>query len=118
MGLFSKLKKEKSSVNRSNAYIATPKFYEKPDGSPFGAIALTEGTETVLPKNPKNEYAIDGKKVPDWKMVLVSTTEDNIIGDCDYFTALQKLEAYMLDSNANTILIRGLSLEELKSIEG
>lgn len=118
MGLFSKLKKEKSAVNRSNAYTATPEFYEKPDGSPFGAIALTEGTETVLPKNPQNEYAVDGKKVTDWKMVLVSTTEDNIIGDCDYFTALQKLEAYMLDSNANTILIRGLSLEELKSIEG
>lgn len=117
MGIFSKFKKEKSFVDWSNAYTATPKFYGKPDGSPFGAIALTEGTETILPKNPQNEYAVDGKKVFDWKMVFVSTTEDSIIGDCDYFTALQKLETYMVDSNANTILIRGLSLEELKSIK-
>ena len=42
MGLFSKLKKEKTAVDWSNAYTATPKFYAKPDGSPFGAIALTE----------------------------------------------------------------------------
>lgn len=49
MGLFSKFKKEKTAVDWSNAYTATPKFYAKPDGSPFGAIALTEGTETILP---------------------------------------------------------------------
>ena len=92
MGLFSKFKKEKTAVDWSNAYTATPKFYAKPDGSPFGAIALTEGTETILPKMPQNEYAVDGKRVPDWKMVLVSTTKDSIIGDCDYQKALKKLE--------------------------
>ena len=84
IGLFSKFKKEKTAVDWSNAYTATPKFYAKPDGSPFGAIALTEGTETILSKMPQNEYAVDGKRVADWKMVLVSTTKDSIIGDCDY----------------------------------
>ena len=116
MGLFSKFKKEKTAVDWSNAYTATPKFYAKPDGSPFGAIALTEGTETILPKMPQNEYAVDGKRVADWKMVLVSTTKDGIIGDCDYQKALKKLEKYTLDSNENTILIKGLSLEELEAI--
>ena len=110
MGLFSKFKKEKTAVDWSNAYTATPKFYAKPDGSPFGAIALTEGTETILPKMPQNEYAVDGKRVADWKMVLVSTTKDGIIGDCDYQKALKKLEKHTLDSNENTILIKGLSL--------
>ena len=38
MGLFSKFKKEKTAVDWSNAYTATPKFYAKPDGSPFGAM--------------------------------------------------------------------------------
>lgn len=47
MGLFSKFKKDTPSVDWSNAYAATPKFYGKPDGSPFGAIVITEGTETI-----------------------------------------------------------------------
>mgnify|MGYP001624276704 FL=1 len=53
MGLFDKLKGKKESVDWSDAYNAVPKFYGKPDGSPFGAIALTEGTKTALPKNPQ-----------------------------------------------------------------
>lgn len=50
-------------------------------------------------------------------MVLISTTKDAIVGDCDYFTALKKIEKYILDANANTVLIKGLSLEELNSIK-
>lgn len=84
MGLFSKFKKGTPSVDWSKAYTVTPKFYEKPDGSPFGAIAITEGTKTILSKAPQNEYAVDGKQVSDWKMVLVSTTKNSIIGDCDF----------------------------------
>ena len=49
-------------------------------------------------------------------MVLVSTTKDGIIGDCDYQKALKKLEKHTLDSNENTILIKGLSLGELEAI--
>ena len=59
MGLLSKLKKGKKTINWDKAYKATPKFYSKPDGHPFGAIALTEGTDTILPKAPQNEYTID-----------------------------------------------------------
>lgn len=114
MGLFNRLKKEKTSVDWNSAYMAIPQFYTKPDGSFFGAIALTEGTETILPKMPQNKYVIDGKQVTDWKMVLVSTTKDNIIGECDYFIALKKLEKYILDFNENSILIKGLSLHELE----
>lgn len=117
MSLFDKFKGKKETIDWSNAYTATPKFYGKPDGSPFGAIALTEGTETILPKNPQAQYAVDGKKVSDWKMVLISTTKEGIVGDIDYFTALKKVEKYILDTNKDAILIRGLSLEELDSIK-
>lgn len=116
MGLFSKFKKEKTAIDWSNAYTATPSFYTKPDGSPFGAIALTEGTETILPKMPQHGYAIDEKQVTAWKMVFVSTTKDRIIGDCDYQKALKKLEKHTLDSNENSILVKGLSLDELEDL--
>lgn len=118
MGVFRKLKKEKSPADWNNAYTATPQFYGKPNGDPFGTIALTEGTETILPKNPQNDYAVDGKKVSDWKMVLISTTKEKILGDSDYLTALKRVEKYILDSNNNSILIRGLSLEELENVKG
>lgn len=118
MGLFDKLKGKKETVDWSNAYIATPKFYGKPDGTPFGTIALTEGTETVLPKTPQNEYRVDGIVVSEWKLVLVSTTKDTIIGDADYFTALMNVEKYALDSKKDSVLVKGLSLSELESLRG
>ena len=118
MGLFDKLKGKKESVDWSDAYNATPKFYGKPDGSPFGAIALTEGTKTVLPKNPQLEYIVDGKSVAEWKLVLVSISKDTIIGDVDYFVALKKVEQYSLDTNKNAILVKELSLVELESLKG
>ena len=118
MGIFDKFKGKKESVDWSDAYNATPKFYGKPDGSPFGAIALTEGTKTALPKNPQLEYKVDGKSVAEWKLVLVSTSKETIIGDADYFAALKKVEQYSLDTNKNTILVKELSLAELESLRG
>ena len=118
MGLFDKLKGKKETVDWSNAYTATPKLYGKPDGTLFGAIALTERTETVLPKTTKNEYRVEGKVVSEWKLVLVSTTKDTIIGDADYFMALKNIEKYALDSKEDTILVKGLSLSELESLRG
>ena len=118
MGFFDKLKRKKKIGNWEDAYIAAPNFYEKPDGTPFGAIALTEGTETVLPKSPQNRYRVDGKAVSEWKLVLVSTTKDTIIGDADYFTALNDVEKYALDSKKDSVLVKGLSLSELESLRG
>lgn len=61
MGLFDKFKKEKPAVDWSQAHAAEPKLYSGPDGVPFGAIAMTEGTETILPTAPQQKYAVDGK---------------------------------------------------------
>ena len=116
MGFFRKFKKEKASADWENAYTAAPKFYGKPDGTPFGAFALTEGTETILPKAPQKEYAVDGNPVFDWRLVLISTTKDAVIGDCDYAHALKKMKNDILDSKENTVLIKSLSLEELEAI--
>lgn len=90
MGLFDKLKGKKESVDWSDAYSATPKFYGKPDG----------------------------RSVTEWKLVLVSTSKDTIIGDTNYFVALKKVEQYSLDTNRNAILVKELSLAELESLKG
>lgn len=118
MGFFDKLKRKKKIGNWEDAYIAAPNFYEKPDGTPFGAIALTEGTETVLPKSPQNRYRVDGKAVSEWKLVFVSTRKDAVIGDADYFAALNNMQEYILDSKENTVLVKGLSFSELKRLIG
>lgn len=54
---------QKKNVDWIDANIATPKFYGKPNGNPFGSIALTEGTKTTLPKNSQLEYKVNGKTV-------------------------------------------------------
>ena len=113
MGLFDKFKKNETSV-WDNAYKANPQFYAKDDGSPFCAFALTEGTETILPKAPR--YAIEGKELSDYKLLLISITKDSIIGDCDYYDAIKKLEQYVIDFSDTELLIKGLSLNELESV--
>jgi len=113
MGLFDKFKKNETSV-WDNAYKANPQFYAKDDGNPFGAFALTEGTETILPKTPN--YAVEGNTITEYRLMLVSTTKDAVIGDMDYSIALSKLDNYKLDEAADSILIRGLSLDELEDL--
>ncbi len=116
MGFFDRFKKEKP-IDWGDAYRANPQFYEDHDGTPFGAIALAEGTKTILPKAPQERYVVERKPVSDWRMMLVSTTKDDIVGECDYFSGLDKLKNHILDSNADSVLVAGLSLDELESIK-
>ena len=118
MGLFGRFRKEKAAVDWGDAYTATPRVYGKSDGTAFGAIALTEGTKTILPKVPQKKYAVDGEPIAEWRMVLVSTTKDDIVADCDYFGALERLKQYVLDEKEDSILVAGLSLDELEGVKG
>lgn len=113
MGLFDRFKK-KEAADWDKAYKANPSFYSKPDGSPFCAFALTEGTATILPKAPR--YAVEGQEVKEYKLMLVSTTKEGILGDCDYFEAIKRLVAYKAAEDDGRLLIRGLSLNELEEV--
>lgn len=118
MGLLDKLKRKKEAVDWSDAYNATPRFYERPGVAPFGAVALTEGAKTVLPKDPRAAYKVRGKPVEEWKLVLVSTSKNAVVGYTDYFAALKKAEAYALDATQDALLVRALSLTELERLNG
>lgn len=115
MGLFNKFKK-KEKGDWKNAYMGNPNFYKGKDGKPFGAFALTENTLTSLSKNPKALYKIDDTEVDEWKLMLVSTTNNGVLGDMDYYEAINKLMKFVVDENDNNILIKGLSLEELNEV--
>ena len=112
MGLFDVFRKKTNTWD--SAYKANPIFYSKSDGEPFCAFALTEGADTILPRAP--HYAVSGRKVTDYKLMLVSTTRNAAVGDLDYFDAIRKLEAFRIDSDDKNILVKGLSLSELEEI--
>lgn len=115
MELFDKFKKKENN-DWENAYVGNPNFYNGKDGKPFGVFALTEGTLTSFPKNPKLLYKVDNIEVDEWKLMLVSTTNNVILGDIDYYDAIKKLMKYVIDENDNNILIKELSLEELNEV--
>ena len=80
VGFFERFKAKKPAADWNDAYVAAPKFYRDASGSPFGAIALTEGTETVLPRNPQAEYRVVVSVMKDgtsgeWKAVVESVTQ-------------------------------------------
>lgn len=104
---------KKENGDWKNAYIGNPNFYKGKDGKPFGAFALTENTLTSLPKNPKALYKIDNTEVDEWKLMLVSTTNNGVLGDIDYYESINKIMKYVIDEKDNNILIKELSLEEL-----
>lgn len=98
----------------NEAYIAKPHFYSDGKGGVFGAFALTEDTETLLPFHPA--YAVDGTPVTDYRLCLISTTQDKMLGETDYFAAVEKLRAYAEKSDEREMVVRGLTLDELLKI--
>lgn len=113
MGLFNK--KKKIDV-WEDAYKAKPHFYKQSDGCVFGAMSLTEGVKTMFLKQPQIHFEVEGQRISQWRIALISTTNDSMIGQLDYGTCLKKLQPYILAEDSNFILVRGLTLDELKSL--
>ena len=113
MGLFNK--KKKIDV-WEDAYKATPHFYKQSDGSVFGVMSLTECVKTMFLKQPQIHFEVEGQRISQWRIALIDATNDSMIGDMDYFMALKKLQPYILAEDSNFILVRGLTLDELKSL--
>ena len=91
MGLFDRFRGQKEPLAPEapqavwdNALQANINFYGKEGAESFGAVVLTEGVETILPVAPWDKYALEGKPVQEWKLVLVSTTTQGILGMADY----------------------------------
>lgn len=126
MGFFDRFKAQKEPGSSKapvapqavwdNAFKANVKFYGKEGEEPFGALVLTEGVETVLPVAPWERYGLDGKPVVDWRLVLVSTATQGILGMVDYRAVMARLEPYIQDRREGLILTRGLTKAQLEGL--
>lgn len=114
MGVFDRFRKKKITDPWDDAWLAEPHVYKSPEGAAFCAFALTEGTDTILPESPK--YSAEGKELTDYRLVLVSTSKDGVIGQADFFSILPKLQPFITDSKDGKLLVRGLSLEEMENL--
>ena len=93
-----------------NAFAASPRMYENDEGT-IGVFAITEGADTILPKQP--QYKVDNKKVENWRLLMVSTTKQGVLGEVEYFNAIERLTPHIKDIKGKEILIEGLSLETM-----
>lgn len=118
MGLFDKFKKKEqevsnfSKLSEEEYYVVKPHFYEK-DNEIVGICTLTEGVLSLLQKN--FNFAVDGKKVENYKLAIFSMTDDKIIADIDYNKAIKILEQNAQAVSDNYILVE-LNLHELEEL--
>ncbi len=125
MGIFDKLKKKKDNTDNNDknselkpveVYTANAKFYSKPTGEIIGSFALTEGVITALPLNPREQFKVDNKEVVEWKLCLVSITEDKVIGMLEYYETLEKLRSYSIGEKDDYLIINPLTLSEQQEL--
>ena len=98
------------------AHDAVPSFYRRPDGTPFGSYSLTEDTATILPKDPRKLFALEGSPITEWQLGLVSITQQNVLALVDYFTALDRLAEDIIEEDGRFVLIKALSHEQLTAL--
>lgn len=122
MGLFSRFfKKPEPNLPTADEqhvepYLAQPQFYQDQDGKTFGSFALTEGTLTLLPYAPETSYAVDGQTISDYRLALISTSRDDLIGIVDFQAALPLLREMAVQTTDTHLLLLPLSLEQLERI--
>lgn len=126
MGLFDFRKKDKEQetevVNQqegdrwSQAHQAAPQAYQNSDGTPFLVFTLTEGTDTILPMDPRQMYKVKGKEIRDIRLGLVSLTDNEVIGDMPYYLCTRVLTENTVESRPPFALVRGMSLQEMNDL--
>lgn len=134
MGLFSKKSsknnKDMSNTNQSltpeeiakrweDAYRANPSVYEKEgeDGLLIG-FALTEDCDSIFPLVPEEQWAIEGKKIDNWIITMVSLTnpQGGIIGQMEYHEAMKRLEPFFIAGSGNWMMIRAMTHDEMDGL--
>lgn len=108
--------KSKDNKNIREYYTAIPRFYTK-DNEIICVCTLTENVLTSLPKSLDYETE-DGRQIEDYRLTLVSITENRVIAELEYNKAITKLMESAEAISKNNILVE-LNYKEMKElIEG
>lgn len=100
-----------------DAYRANPQVYQKNDaGALLGSCTLSEGVDTLLPLHPENQWAADGRPIPDWILSIVSITEKWVLGQMEFQEAMTRLRPFALAESEGLILIRAMTHAELDKL--
>ena len=94
-------------------YTAIPRFYTK-DNEIICVCTLTENVLTALPKSLDYETE-DGRQIEDYRLTLVSITENKVIAELEYNKAITKLMELAEATSKNNILVE-LNYKEMKEL--
>lgn len=94
-------------------YTAIPRFYTK-DNEIICVWTLTENVLTSLPKSLDYETE-DGRQIEDYRLTLVSITENRVIAELEYNKAITKLMELAEATSKNNILVE-LNYKEMKEL--
>lgn len=100
------------NMKPAEVFVARENFYANNEGNIFGAFALTEDVLTGLPLDPKNTFMCQGKRVEEWKLMLISTTKKGSVGELEYYSALNKLKEFSIGEKDGYMIIKPLTLDE------
>ena len=127
MGLFSKKSSEKNAQSAEEiiakrweeAYRANPRVYEKEGESGLLiGFALTEDCDSIFPLVPEKQWAIEGKRIDNWMITMVSLTnpQGGIIGQMEYHEAMKRLQPFFIAGSDNWVMIRAMTHDELDGL--
>lgn len=111
---------EEANALWKDAYQASPKVYEKEDGTLLAAFALTEDCASLFPVLPEKQWALKDKVISEWIISMVSLTspQGGIIGQMEYHEAMNRLAPFIITQQDNWALIRKMTHQELDSLFG
>lgn len=117
MGIFDifKRKKKQEEVSDDSYHKALPQFYQSPEGKNIGVITLSEDVCTIMAADPKTYFAEQAPEITEYILMLFSSTKDAIIGELDFYQAMEKLQPYTRIAK-DIAVIRALTLEEMEEV--
>lgn len=99
----------------NEAIVAEPTGSIDQNLNATGVVILLANTFTILSTNPGEDFELNTDIIHNWKIVF-ENSNDEVIGEADYFLALAVLKPHILDQQNGSLLIDRLSDEELHKV--